>query len=340
MRAIPSALLLAAVAAAAAQPSLRVRLLPAADPVWEGQRLRLQLEFAEGNARLNNLVPTGLPAGGDAPALVGPLERIASSARGVQAYAATVAFPAPGRVSFAPALVGDELVFPDAFLRLNPPTRKPFAVRDAPFDVVVRPLPAEGRPDGFCGAVGSFRLSASLDETACAPGDVVTLRWTLSGLGADAATNLPSYAPGSSFRVYPPRVERSGDGEIAVVQDFVPTAPSEGPLPPVSVDVFDVASGAWRTLSSEPLPLAVAEREAVPPPAEGPAAPPRAAPVAARAAPAETALVLFTVRPDAGLRVCGAWEDWVRVRRDDGASGWIPRSALPSPETAPKGTAP
>ena len=216
-------------------------------------------------------------------------------------------------------------------------------------DVVVKELPEAGRPADFSGLVGAYSLAGSLDADACAPGDIVNLRWELRGAGAEDLAEPPSVAPGPAFKVYPPRVEEKSPGRLAVSQALVPVSTNAAQVAALALSVFDAAAGAYRTLSAGPFPLAVAEKPPEePPPPEGEAgegtaaadAPPASfapgdvlapdVPVPARFAPAATALELFVLHAGDRTVVREISPDgaWLRVRRlSDGATGWIPAAA-------------
>ena len=224
-----------------------------------------------------------------------------------------------------------------------------------PVDVVVKPLPDAGRPADFSGLVGTYALAGSLDAAACAPGDIVNLRWELRGAGAGDLAEPPSVAPGPAFKVYPPRVEEKAFGRLAVSQALVPVSTNAAQVAALSLSVFDPAAGAYRTLSAGPFPLAVAEKPPEPDPAAD-APPPQdpatdaelprdpatdlpvrrvgataatAAAVPARFAPADSARELFVLGEGESVVVREVSPDgaWVRVlRRADGATGWIPAS--------------
>ena len=228
-----------------------------------------------------------------------------------------------------------------------------------PRDVVVEELPEAGRPADFSGLVGAYSLAGSLDADACAPGDIVNLRWELCGPGAGDLADPPSATPGREFRVYPPHVEAREPDRLAVSQALVPVSTNAAPVSAPPVSVFDPDAGAYRTLRAGPFPLLVRERPPDEPPAPaggtgggaGEGSAPRAAgeeppesarpaavgdllelpaPASARFAPAETALELFVLHAGDRVRVREVPPDgsWLRVLRlADGASGWIPARA-------------
>ena len=223
-----------------------------------------------------------------------------------------------------------------------------------PRSIVVKPLPDAGRPADFSGLVGSFSLSGALDADACAPGDIVNLRWELRGPGADELADVPSAAPGPAFKVYPPRVEEKAAGRLVVSQALVPVSTNAARVAAVSLSVFDPATGTYRPLSCGPFPLRVAEKppepdgaaDATTPSADGvselpqdPATPLPARPgaevapaaaVPARFAPADSARELFVLGAGEAAVVREVSPDgaWARIlRRADGATGWIPSAA-------------
>ncbi len=340
-------LLLAAAAAARAQePSLSFELRPAQDAYWAGQRATAVVTLAPGDLDLvSDPTIEVFPAAGDAVEL-GRFEPFAAPAGSLR-WGQPVRFAAPGAVLAAPRLAG-------SFGRVRRSGFTTFTqvlgtrTLAAPArDVEVRPLPPEGRPADFCGLVGPFSLSGSLDAESCAPGDIVNLRWTLRGEGAGDLAEPPSVAPGREFRVYPPRVEARGAGRLDVSQALVPLSTNAAAVAALTLSVFDPAAGAYRTLAAGPFPLHVAEKPPEEPPAGTSSAPaaepgglPPAAPPAARAvgdefavganaparlAPADTARELFVLREGDRVRVREADGAWLRVLRlSDGSSGWIP----------------
>src|SRR4030095_14649824 len=63
----------------------------------------------------------------------------------------------------------------------------------------VSPLPTEGVPEGFNGAMGSYRLAVDAGPTSLAVGDPVTVRVKISGTGALDALTYPTQAEWRDF---------------------------------------------------------------------------------------------------------------------------------------------
>lgn len=120
--------------------------------------------------------------------------------------------------------------------------------------------PFEGRPANYCGAVGVFRLSASLSPTRCAVGDLLNLKWSLLGKGVVDDVSGVEYRPGQHFKVYPPKPVAQDDGVVSFTQVIIPTSTNATQAAAFTVGVFNPVKGEYETLSAGPFPIRVAER--------------------------------------------------------------------------------
>ena len=71
--------------------------------------------------------------------------------------------------------------------------------------IQVRPLPTEGQPKDFSGAVGSFRMRAELLTKSPKTNESVTIRLTLEGTGNLKQVISPTIAFPQDFEVYDPK---------------------------------------------------------------------------------------------------------------------------------------
>lgn len=147
--------------------------------------------------------------------------------------------------------------------------------RSSPLSVKVLPLPQEGRPASFTGAVGDYRLEVSADRTESRVNDAVSLRVSLIGVGQIRTAGQPSLPALVDFRTFDPTVEESGsfqEGKLVGSRSWeyvlVPLAPGEQSIPPVVFSYFDPVAAAYRTLRSDPVLLQIAR-------ADGPEIPPQ-----------------------------------------------------------------
>ncbi len=131
-------------------------------------------------------------------------------------------------------------------------------------DIQVDPLPE--RPAGFSGGVGHFSVSASLNKTETKANDPITLRITISGAGNLKLTKQPQVELPKDFDKYEPKITdktklTTAGIEGSMIYDIliVPRHQGHYELPPVSLTYFDTTAKAYKTVSSEPLVLDVAQ---------------------------------------------------------------------------------
>jgi len=128
--------------------------------------------------------------------------------------------------------------------------------------VRARPLPSEGRPEGFTGLVGRYSLRAEASPTEVNVGDPISLPATVRG-------TTPSLAPEDLGLETQPGITgrfRVGRQESAPrivgnskVYERVLRAISEdaGPIPPIELGYFNVETGRYETASTEPIDLTI-----------------------------------------------------------------------------------
>ena len=68
----------------------------------------------------------------------------------------------------------------------------------------VKPLPKDGQPENFSGAVGQFSLQASAAPKQAAAGDPISLNVTVAGRGNFDAMGTPVLVDADGWRTYPP----------------------------------------------------------------------------------------------------------------------------------------
>lgn len=78
-------------------------------------------------------------------------------------------------------------------------------VRSQEVRVKALPLPAEGKPASFTGAVGDFTIQASASPHELAVGDPLAVELVVEGIGNFDALNAPSLTQPAGWRLYPPR---------------------------------------------------------------------------------------------------------------------------------------
>lgn len=138
------------------------------------------------------------------------------------------------------------------------------SVRAESLAVVVRPLPAEGRPAAFTGAVGFLRAVARLDTAALRVGDPVVLTMRVEGTGnirllARPRVEVPwaSVVPGSERLA----LDTSGAlvrGSKEFDWILTPVVAGGDTLPALRYAYFDPARAQYAEATTDPLPVRVA----------------------------------------------------------------------------------
>jgi hypothetical protein len=179
----------------------------------------------------------------------------------------------PARESMLDDLLGDP--FLQNFFGATVP--KNVTAASPATEITVLPLPAEGRPRDFGGAVGSFKISTEVSAARSTAGDPLTLRMHVSGTGNFDRVETSMLGGDAQWKTYEPKaVFNSTDptgfrGEKTFEQPIIATQPGNRTIPPLSFAYFDPAARRYQTARSLPLNVAVSPAapspESEPPPA-------------------------------------------------------------------------
>lgn len=136
-------------------------------------------------------------------------------------------------------------------------------------EVEVLPLPDEGRPEGFDGAVGQFAMNVQIGPTNLTAGDPITLQVDFSGKGVLENVKLPLLTGWNDFKVYPPNseIEYSDPGNHVGVKRFeqivVPEKADVPHVPAIEFSYFNPTQKKYVKLRREPTPITVAPSSSV-----------------------------------------------------------------------------
>lgn len=152
-------------------------------------------------------------------------------------------------------------LFDDTFFGLRENRR--FSLSSPARSVRVRPLPSEGVPEAFLGAVGDFEVTLTASPTNLAAGDPITVRVEVRGRGNFDAVHLPDQPGWRGFRVYPPTANFVPQDSLGLTgtkrfeQVISPEAAGLGEIPPLVFSYFSPAAGGYRTVRTPPIPIRV-----------------------------------------------------------------------------------
>jgi len=129
----------------------------------------------------------------------------------------------------------------------------------------VKPFPSAGRPSNFNNAVGSFKLSSTVDKNRVATGEAVALQVKLEGQGNLKMIPDISLPESPDLTVYSSKhtdnVRPSGGDQIggSKIWEFVlvPKAPGRQTIPDISFSFFDPKKERYETVKASAIDLAV-----------------------------------------------------------------------------------
>ncbi len=128
----------------------------------------------------------------------------------------------------------------------------------------VKPLPIQGKPDDFTGAVGDFQFTVIPSRTTLDANESLELTAKISGKGNLKLFDLPSLKLPSALEVYTPErdnqvtVQSDGmRGNISEKYTVVPQFKGNYPVRPITFSYFNPRTERYETLSSEELVINV-----------------------------------------------------------------------------------
>jgi len=167
------------------------------------------------------------------------------------------------RTVLFPTLVGPVTIDPSVTRVSTSPLRPPEELVSQPVRVQVRPLPANA-PDGFAGAVGDYRIEATVDSGRLLGGDPATLSVTISGLGNIDALPAPVLPDTDDWRSFSQDSSASSQVFQGVLRGsktftFLLLPNTDGALqfPPVEYVYFDPIRETYVTMVSDPIRIEV-----------------------------------------------------------------------------------
>lgn len=134
-----------------------------------------------------------------------------------------------------------------------------------PLKLFIQPLPQQGKPASFYGAVGQgYTISAAVDRQEAEVGDAINLTVKVQGPGNLKSTKDILFPALNGFKVYDAATSSStlpSNGGLRGFKAFktvlVPTAEGTYTLPPIEWSYFDPQSKTYRTIATRPLDLTI-----------------------------------------------------------------------------------
>ena len=137
-------------------------------------------------------------------------------------------------------------------------------VSSALLNVKILPLPAKGRCDHFNGAVGDFKITATLERDTVKAGEVNSIKIEVSGSGNFHSLQAPETVWPDDFQVFDPLEQSKLNDQVFPATGiryfylrFVADQPGTYGLPAINLCYFDHSSGLYKTSKSDSMTLVV-----------------------------------------------------------------------------------
>ncbi|SCY56450.1 BatD family protein [Flavobacterium caeni] len=121
----------------------------------------------------------------------------------------------------------------------------------------VKPLPENGKPADFSGAVGKFNFKVTPSKTNLKNGESLDLKVAVSGTGNLKLFDIPKPVVPNSLEMYDPvhkenvSTPLSGmNGEISDTYTIITQFKGKYPIKPMSFSYFDLGSNSYKTITS------------------------------------------------------------------------------------------
>lgn len=145
-------------------------------------------------------------------------------------------------------------------------TKVPKTITAGSRTINVKPLPEQGRPADFKGAVGDFKLNVTTSKNQLNATESLQAKIEVSGKGNLKLFELPKLTTPSSLEVYEPehkenvRTNLNGmQGRISDTYTIVPQYRGKYPIPAISFSYFDLKTESYKRITSDELVIDVLE---------------------------------------------------------------------------------
>ena len=134
----------------------------------------------------------------------------------------------------------------------------------------VNALPEKNKPPSFTGAVGNFRIKASVSKAGIAKNEQDFLELIISGTGNFIQVDAPEVKWPEGIESFQPKLQDQLDkmnmplrGSRTFIFPFVALSGGQYQVPPVSFSFFDPDSNRYRVVQTEPMLIDVSSQNTV-----------------------------------------------------------------------------
>jgi hypothetical protein len=141
---------------------------------------------------------------------------------------------------------------------------KEISITSPSSELKVLPLPTEGRPKDFSGAVGDFQVSSDIAPARAAAGDPLTLRLHVSGAGNFDRVDPSMFDHLDHWKTYPAKSSFTPSdavgykGEKVFEQPLIAAQPGEQSIPGLELSFFNPSTRHYERAHTPPIKVIIA----------------------------------------------------------------------------------
>jgi hypothetical protein len=160
--------------------------------------------------------------------------------------------------------VASRLAWPLLQSMYNGIAPKDMTIGSSPSELKVLPLPAEGQPRNFGGAVGDFQVSSDIAPASVAVGDPLTLRLHISGTGNFDRVDSTMFDHLDHWKTYPAKSSFTPSdavgykGEKVFEQPLIAAQSGEQSIPGLEFSYFNPNTRRYELAQTPPIKVTIA----------------------------------------------------------------------------------
>jgi len=157
-----------------------------------------------------------------------------------------------------------KLGWPFSQITYNGVAPKDITIASASSELKVVPLPTEGQPKDFSGAVGEFQVSSDIAPARVAAGDPQTLRLHITGVGNFDRVDSTMFDHLDHWKTYPAKSSFTPSdavgykGEKVFEQPLIAAVPGEQSIPGLEFSYFNPNTRQYERAHTQPIKVMVA----------------------------------------------------------------------------------
>jgi hypothetical protein len=168
-------------------------------------------------------------------------------------------------LSAADRAVASRLAFPLLQSMYNGVAPRDMTIESSPSRLKVLPLPTDGQPENFSGAVGDFHVSSDVSPPSVAAGEPLTLRLHISGAGNFDRVDSTMFDHLDHWKTYPakssftPSDAVGNEGEKVFEQPLIAAQPGEQSIPGLDFSYFNPNTRQYERAQTPVIKVTVAD---------------------------------------------------------------------------------